>query len=214
MFYLINMVFRSKKHFIDKVIDSDDVVLDIGFWGQAVKRNSVNWPHKLLIDNAKEVYGVDLDYEKGQVKNPERYQKASADNFDFDKEFDVIFSSELIEHLSNPGLFLEKCSKHLKKDGKLILTTPNAFSFFNLFQKIFKKEPPVNTDHTMYFNRIVLEKLLVKNNFQVESFGYIDTFRGWGVKRNVMRFIDILIRLITPKFTETIFVVAKKNEEN
>lgn len=40
--------------------------------------------------------------------------------------FDVIYSSEVIEHVSNPVAFLQTLKGLLKPDGMLILTTPNV----------------------------------------------------------------------------------------
>ena len=39
--------------------------------------------------------------------------------------FDYIISFETLEHLKNPSIFLKSCHKHLKTDGKLIISTPN-----------------------------------------------------------------------------------------
>jgi 2-polyprenyl-3-methyl-5-hydroxy-6-metoxy-1,4-benzoquinol methylase len=43
--------------------------------------------------------------------------------------FDVITAWHVIEHISNTQLFLERASGLLKKDGVLILSTPNSDSF-------------------------------------------------------------------------------------
>jgi SAM-dependent methyltransferase len=42
-------------------------------------------------------------------------------------EYDAIVCSEGLEHFGNPLLFLEDCKKHLKKNGILIITTPNIW---------------------------------------------------------------------------------------
>ena len=205
-------IFHTKRDLITSLIDSTESVLDVGFWGQAVKKDSRNWPHKILLKHAREVYGVDLEYDESLLDNPERYTKSSAENFSIDKEFDVIFASELIEHLSNPGMFLDCCAKHIKSDGRLILTTPNAFSLFTILDKFVKHEPSVNSDHTVYFNRTVLEKLLQKNGWYVEDVGYYDSFSGnAGWKREVVRMLYHFVNLFSPKFMDTLVVVAKKN---
>jgi SAM-dependent methyltransferase len=40
--------------------------------------------------------------------------------------FNIVFSSEVIEHVPEPGVFIEELKEFLKPDGVLILTTPNA----------------------------------------------------------------------------------------
>ncbi len=50
---------------------------------------------------------------------------------------DLIFMCEVIEHLYNPDLVLQECHRILKKDGKLLITTPNLTSWFNRILLLF-----------------------------------------------------------------------------
>lgn len=159
----MHKIFKNKRELIETLINREDVVLDIGFWGQGVYINSENWVHKIIIKKANKVYGIDLDYDDNKLpQNRELYLKSSAENFFLGKYFDVIFAGDLIEHLSNPGLFLECVEKSLKIGGKLIITTPNCFNLFNLAEKISKYEPTVNSDHTMYFNIKTIKNYYLK----------------------------------------------------
>lgn len=47
--------------------------------------------------------------------------------------FDYIVSIEGIEHIENPFFFLRECTRVLKPNGKLLLTTPNVSSLENRF---------------------------------------------------------------------------------
>lgn len=49
-----------------------------------------------------------------------------------DKSFDIVISSEVIEHTDNPVLAIYEFSRVLKKGGTLILTTPNRFWFWSV----------------------------------------------------------------------------------
>lgn len=205
-------VYQSKQAFIQDHIQKSDTVLDVGFWGQAVKVDDPLWPHKILLEHAQEVYGADLHYDESQLEHPERYRRASAGSFSFDMAFDVIFAGDIIEHLSNPGAFLEVALHHLKPSGRLIITTPNCFSLFTLLEHVFKGAPIGNKDHTMYFNHVVLEQLLVKNGWQVVLKGYIDSFvEEIGFKRLLIGSVNRILKLFTPKYLETLAVVAKKH---
>ena len=42
------------------------------------------------------------------------------------EKFDIIFSSEVIEHIPTPEAFVATIARHLKSDGLAIFTTPNA----------------------------------------------------------------------------------------
>ena len=63
-----------------------------------------------------------------------------------DASFDLIWCSEVIEHLDDPATSLAEFRRVLKPNGKLIVTTPN--SFFWLF-RIFKLfgVPPKKLQH-------------------------------------------------------------------
>lgn len=202
-------VYRTKRELITTLIHPTDSVLDVGFWGQAVKKNEDDWPHGILLTHAQEVYGVDRDFDESKLARLERYQKASAETFRFSQKFNVVFASELIEHLFNPGFFLDCARKHLKDGGRLILTTPNAFSLFPMLEKFFKDEPSVNPEHTMYFNKIVITKLLESCGFRVVYTGYLDSFHPSAGLRRLVRPVLAFFSLVTPKFLETIVVVAE-----
>lgn len=209
-------IYKSKKELIEDQISKDDIVLDVGFWGQAIIAGNKDWVHNILKSQVKEVFGVDLSFDENKLENPQNYKKQSAENFDFNQKFDVIFAGDLIEHLSNLGMFLDSCKKTIKKDGKLILTTPNAFGLFNLIEKIFKKEPSVNKDHTVYFNFLVLKKLLEKNGWEVVEESYLDDV--WSkyrqsLKRKFVYLIYKFLGLFTNKFIENIVIVAIERHE-
>src|SRR5205809_7922889 len=100
-----------------------------------------NWVHRLLLGRAKEVYGLDVEFDPSQVAklpHPEQYKKGTAEDFDFDVKFDVILAADLIEHLSNLGSFLAACSRNLKPGSRLLITIPNCFNLFNIASKMTK----------------------------------------------------------------------------
>jgi len=183
-------------------------VLDVGFWGQAIKIDNDNWVHKLLKSEAKEVYGIDINYDETLFKN--NYKKVSAEDFDFDVKFDVIFAGDLIEHLSNPGLFLNACKRNLKPDGKIIVTTPNCYNLFNLFSKVSRGEPQVNSDHTCYFNEPTIKQLCEKNGLNIYEFHYLYDL---GVKfkesskKKVINILYYILSRFTDKYLETLVVI-------
>ncbi|MDD9155981.1 class I SAM-dependent methyltransferase [Aliivibrio sp. S4TY2] len=58
-------------------------------------------------------------------------------NFKFPSlEYDLIFSSQVIEHVHNPGTYLNNINKMLKDEGKLVIGLPNGCNF-NLFLEQF-----------------------------------------------------------------------------
>jgi 2-polyprenyl-3-methyl-5-hydroxy-6-metoxy-1,4-benzoquinol methylase len=210
----MHKIFKNKREMIDGLINEGDCVLDVGFWGQGVNASSQDWVHKMIIEKADKVHGIDLDYDDNNLpQGGEFYVKSSAENFFFKEQFDVVFAGDLMEHLSNPGLFLECAKKNLKIDGRLVITTPNCFNFFNLTEKISKYEPTINCDHTMYFNIKTIKKLFHKNGFEIVSIAFLyklDSAYSESVKKKFLNIIYYLLSKITDKFIENIVIVAKK----
>lgn len=205
--------FKNRQEVIQELIRSDQRVLDVGFWGQGLQVGDAKWIHGNLIMRAKEVFGIDLDFDASRLDHAERYKKSSAEDFDFDTKFDAIFASEVIEHLSNPGNFLAACSRNIKDGGELIITTPNCFNLFNIAEKFTKKEPTVNKDHTCYFNSKTLQKLLAKNGWKAERVDFMYSLEidfKESYKKKFLNFIYRLFSLSTTKFLETLVIVAKK----
>lgn len=149
----MNTVHRNKKELIYSTVPQGSSVLDVGFWGQGVNISNPNWVHNLLKERTPDIFGLDLDYDESKITGlTSNYFKISAEDFEINKKFDVIFAGDLIEHLSNPGKFLESCYRHSLGSTKLIITTPNCFNLYNIMEKLTKPEPTVNSDHTCYFN--------------------------------------------------------------
>jgi len=206
------MIFKNKKELINSVLDGHEKVLDVGFWGQGVEHGSDNWVHKLIKDKGVDLYGIDLQFDRSVFGDENRYFFSNAEDFDFKNTFDVIFAGDLIEHLSNPGLFLESCQKSLKSGGVLILTTPNTFNLFNIAGKITNSDPVVNYDHTMYLNPKTITRLLDKNNFEVANIHYLYTLgfiHKESIKKKVLNVFYKILSIFTPKFSETMVVIAK-----
>lgn len=202
------MIYKNKTELLEENIHADDVVLDIGFWGQGITENNPRWPHAILKRQAQDVYGLDLDFDQAKYPEP-HYKKVSAEDFDFPVKFTVIFAGDLIEHLSNPGLFLQSCKRNLAPGGRIIITTPNVFNLFNMASKLTRYEPIVNKDETAYFSFRLLRQLAGKNGLEVISFDYVyDLEYGFkeSLKKKVLNIIYRFLILFTDKYVETLVV--------
>jgi 2-polyprenyl-3-methyl-5-hydroxy-6-metoxy-1,4-benzoquinol methylase len=204
------MIYKNKKELLQRTVKAGDAVLDVGFWGQGIQEDNPKWPHAILKKISSDVYGIDLALPEKYKSDP-HYREMSAEDFSFPDKFDVIFAGDLIEHLSNPGLFLLCCKRQLKPGGKLVLTTPSAFNLFNLAEKITKREPSVNPDHTVYFNSNTLEKLLQKNGMHATEVGSLYSLEYEHRESLKKRFLNAVYKLLslgTDKFIETLVVIA------
>ena len=108
----------------DKIL-SGIKILDIGCGGGLLSE-----PMSRL---GAEVYGIDaskknIEVAKIHAKKNDlniKYFCSSPEKFKKDLKFDVILNMEIIEHVEDVVLFLESCSKLLKKDGIMFIATLN-----------------------------------------------------------------------------------------
>jgi hypothetical protein len=136
----------------------DKTVLDIGCLGPL---------HKKIEEVAKEVWGIDR--EDSNLKNYWKMDIESNGKFleiISEKEFDLIVCGEVLEHLSNPGLFLERLKGC---NCPIILTVPNGFSSGGDGWLIKGKEC-VNDDHVAWYSYNTLKNLVERYKYQIEEF--------------------------------------------
>lgn len=188
-------------------------VLDIGCVEHTleVQHKERIWVHDFLREHASHVTGIDIQRQDIETLQSRGYDVScqNAENFHFDKKFDVIFAGELIEHLSNPGFFLESCREHLKENGLLIVTTPNAFSITRFLHAIkgYTNDPVVNDEHAYWFSPTVLKQLLSRYQFTVERFAYANYPQI--TPRLEHRLVGFLCGIFGKKFKETLIVIAQ-----
>lgn len=110
---------------------------------------------------AEQIFGVDTE----PVPDNPNYKRGSAEQIPFENErFDSVMAGELIEHLHDPESFVREANRVLKKNGKLVLTTPNRKSLINRLTRAY--HAPL---HFSLFSVPELESLLEKNGFVVEQ---------------------------------------------
>jgi len=78
--------------------------------------------------------------------------------------FDLIYCSEVIEHLLNPVEFVEALSKILNNNGVLFLTTPDI-DHFSLPEDILSWDGVRPPEHLLYFSKKSLNALLGGHGF-------------------------------------------------
>lgn len=199
------LLFKGLKVIREKIIAAlvkDKNVLDVGSVGQSEEYCLWN----ILQQNAKSLVGVDLPNAKDVVVNEfnltdKAYQHTQVDNtkiiygnmetLKLDKKFDVIVAGDVIEHVSNQGLFLDNLAEHLSPDGQLIITTPNA-----KWPTVFLKP---NVTHVLWHDIFTLRQLLVRHSLQITQWLY---YPG-----NKPHYAPWLLPLV---YRQSIFLVAKK----
>lgn len=161
----IDQINNKKKYFkniikkISNIINKNDDVMEIGSYYGAFGSE--------IKDKVNSYTGLELSKHASQYSKDEFnlnvVNKSIYDYFENnDKKFDIIFMFDVIEHLDDPDSVISLCSKKLKKNGRLVLSTMNMDS---IFAKITGKYYPwIIPMHKFYFSDNSVKKFLNKND--------------------------------------------------
>ena len=144
-------------------------VLDLGCVQHNPRNyNSRYWLHKAIKKVAASVVGIDL-YEIGVHYLKERgfdVIVADAQCFNLGRIFDVIVAGDVVEHLDNFDGFFNSCKRHMFRNSKLLISTPNAWYWRNIVKVIiFRKVIRNNPEHTCWLCPITLRQLANRYGF-------------------------------------------------
>ena len=161
------------KFYVDYARERD--VLDIG----CVMHNPENyrskyWVHKALKNVAHTLIGIDLYDDGVQYLRRLDYDIITADaqNFDLDRNFDVIVAGDVIEHLENLAGFLECCKNHLRPDGVILISTPNPWYWRYFIKAGLMNEFNSNPEHTLWLCPRTLRQLLNRHGLDIIVLSY------------------------------------------
>jgi hypothetical protein len=135
--------------------------------------------HTLISEKSKSCVGIDLNSELittlkttysinnifyGDVENPETFQI----DLDSLKKAEVLLIPDIIEHLNNPGLMLKGVKKYFSFDVKILILTPNPFTYLNFVFTLLGREI-YNIYHTCYFSTNNMKVLLSHYNIKIKK---------------------------------------------
>jgi SAM-dependent methyltransferase len=152
--------------------------------------------HERLQKNTRELWGVDVDAEGLRWMQAHGYPHLYlADIEDLStvpdltgQSFDLILLSEVMEHLDNPGRFLDGARFLFGPETELLITVPNATSLANWMMNWESKEL-VHPDHNYWFSLHTITALLGKFGYQVtyravySQYNFRRSIRGYLVQR-------------------------------
>jgi SAM-dependent methyltransferase len=192
-----------------------------------------NWPyteeaiandmllHFALEKAAAELYGFDFDQagldmmKEAGAENLFRADLEKLDEVGLDETFDVIIAGEMIEHLSNPGLFLEGIKRFMNDRTQLVITTINAYCAFRFVIYGLRgrggENEPVHPDHVAYYSYKTLKLALEREELKLREFYFYDIgrehrpFNRWFYNM----FNDLCVK-ISPQLSDGIIAVCGK----
>jgi len=204
-------------------------VVHVGFVDagcQSLNEQAGAWLHEHLAGTARELVGIDLDDAGVADARARGYEAYAIDCCDTAAiaaagiaPADVVVAGEVIEHLDDPGSFLDGVHTLVKPGGCLVVTTPNATGLVNTFALLgnFEVNHP---DHVAMFTGRTLDAMLVRHGWepfehavflqQVKSAGATsrDRFLTGGA-RVVLGLERLLARLGRPYAADGLIVVAR-----
>lgn len=121
-----------------------------------------------------EAFGIDIDdIAVGTAKKEfgaENFALSSIEEYAAQgKKADIIYTSEVIEHIHNPDSFIEALSKVMEPSGVLYLTTPDG-NHFMIPQDFTSWEAVIPPEHIVYFSRKGIKTALERHGFIVKKF--------------------------------------------
>ena len=132
---------------------------------------------KILKDKGARVVGCDISSKHIEVASGilDKAFVFDIENDDFsifDRNFDFIIASELIEHLFLPDKFLENVRSIMADNTKLIITTPNFLMWTNRIKILFGKFEYTKTgfldeSHIHFFSHNSLKRVVNKAGLQI-----------------------------------------------
>lgn len=127
--------------------ESADSILDVGCARYDSNTRKENDLHKLLLENTSaSIKGIDINGDAVKEMRERGYDVtvANAQDFELNISFDLIIAGEIIEYLSNPGMFIDSGLNHLNEGGSIIFTTENPYAF-SFWRKSLHSDYQANT---------------------------------------------------------------------
>ena len=193
-------------------------VLDLGSVGQDNSKYTGNeWLHGDISKTAKELVGVDIDKEGVDALKKKGFDVvfSNVEEMNLNRKFEVIVAGDIIEHVSNAGLFLSRVEQHLEDDGVLVLCTPNPITVMQFFSLLFFGSLAVNDEHTCWLTKEVLSEVCSRYNLEITQVDYVYNFHPYRkLKWWPVLFVYGLLTTLRPEFCETHCYEIKKKLKN
>ena len=190
-------------------------VLDVGCAELAGSLEKPQWLHNKIITMASRAVGLDVNEVQVNLLRKKGYEivLGNCETINLNEKYDVIFAGELIEHLSNPGLFFDNMKRHLAENGLLILTTPNRFNGILAVSCIIRNKIPTYNKpmnvHVHFYDGNSLKALAERHGYrEIETHYYTGGYEG--LRGNI---IARLFHKLRPRFAIGIIMVLKTRDE-
>jgi len=174
-----------------KMLETGEYALDIGCY---IGHMTIK-----IAERYKKVIGIDIlphniKYARQLFARPNiEYMVMDAQNIasNFKAEtFDCVVLTEVLEHIANPYLLIQSCHRLLKKDGIMIVSTPNALSLKSYIdyltlrsithavKRLESTEMGVGTqvDHIFNWDPFSLARFFIMSGFKIKKLDFAGAY--------------------------------------
>lgn len=161
--------------------------------------------------NGWETYGVEISEKLARYGMKKRGLNVSIGSLEEagfpNRYFDVIYMSQVIEHMTDPLSSLREVQRMLKTRGILVISTPNISSLQTiLFRRNWRGFGPPY--HLTFFSRHTLELLLKRLGFKVVSCITWGGIPKGKTNRVIKKVVDYLVKRLN--IGDVMMVCAEK----
>lgn len=171
-------VTRNKRELILDLCRGKNV-LDLGAVQHSWKMSLENseWLHAAICDVALKCVGVDYLGDDVAELNRRGFHMVVGDVLtDAPPEvgaYDVVVAGDIIEHLENPGVFMEYIAAALAPGGVAVITTPSALYPAQWWTLLGRRKPAISPEHAVLFDPFTFEKLVGRGPLKVSQFYWL-----------------------------------------
>lgn len=155
-----------------------------------------------------EYFGCDVSE---TIVEDEHIKKIVDDNMPFaDDTFDILYAGEVIEHLVDTDSFMSEVRRVLKKDGLLIITTPNLACWLNRIMLLLGYQPYF-TELSFIDKTLGRMSILKRYEKQKSGMGHLRVFTCKGMRDFVKLhgFIEVSLKTVPIEFNSLYFAIDK-----
>ncbi len=177
--------------------------------------------HLRLREVAGELHGVDIDragldtlaslgvahLHRGDIGDIEAELTAAG-------PFDIVIAGEIVEHLTDPGVFLRSVRRVMSPHTRMLVSTVNAYCGFRFAQYGVRGRgghvEPVHPDHVAYYSQATLARLLTSEGFIVTGQWFYDLgtehlpYTTWPV-----RWTNAILTTLSPQLADGVIAECR-----
>lgn len=173
---------RARFRTFIKQLEDPESILDVGCARHSKSQRDAGNLHQYLHESFPDadIMGIDILEEQIELMQEEGYNVVveDAETMDLEQKFAVVIAGEVIEHLGNPGAFLDRAAEHVIDGGKIVLSTPNPDGFVYWRKALTGNSN--NPTHTCWIDPQNLEQLvsLSESTIELTNIEYLSPHGG------------------------------------